>query len=138
MTPRADPTAPKTLAVPVVCAIIKKGNKVLACRRSGNQTNAYLWEFPGGKIRKGESPRSALIREIREELDVDVIPHAQLSSVKHTYPWTTIELFPFVCTLAKGKPHPLEHTEIRWADRNEVVDLDWTPADSVVIRHYLA
>ncbi|MBN2037786.1 MAG: (deoxy)nucleoside triphosphate pyrophosphohydrolase [Chitinispirillaceae bacterium] len=123
---------------PVVCAIIEQNGLMLACRRGLHQTNAGLWEFPGGKVREGESPRAALVREIREELGIDVIPHTQLSPVRHTYPWITIELIPFVCSIEQGTPHPHEHAEVRWVDGDASPTLEWAPADRPVAEEYVA
>jgi 8-oxo-dGTP diphosphatase len=120
----------------VVCAIVERTGLVLACRRNPQQTNAGLWEFPGGKVKQGEPRRDALVREIREELGIEVVPHTPLPTVTHTYPWTAIELIPFVCSLDKGEPHPHEHAEIRWVDKKEAMGLAWAPADVPIVREY--
>jgi 8-oxo-dGTP diphosphatase len=122
--------------IPVVCAIIEQSGLILACRRGPRQSNAGLWEFPGGKIRQGESPKTALIREIREELGVSVEPRQQLTPVIHTYPWIVIRLIPFECGLKKGDPYPHEHSEIRWVDRNTAMALEWAPADRPILEEY--
>ena len=122
--------------VPVVCAIIERKGLILACCRSPRQTNAGLWEFPGGKVRRSESLRSALVREIREELGIEVVPHRPLTMVTHAYPWITIELIPFVCSIEEGEPHPHEHDAVRWVDKKEAMGLAWAPADAPIVREY--
>jgi 8-oxo-dGTP diphosphatase len=131
---RAAPGSPGP--VPVVCAIVERKGLVLACRRNPKQTNAGLWEFPGGKVRKGEPLRDALVREIREELGIEVAPQKPLTPVTHIYPWTTIKLSPFVCSLEKGEPHPHEHAEVRWVDKKEAMGLVWAGADVPIVREY--
>jgi 8-oxo-dGTP diphosphatase len=122
--------------IPVVCAIIERAGLMLACRRNPRQTNAGLWEFPGGKVRQGEPLRDALEREIREELGIEVVPHTPLSPVTHTYPWITIELIPFVCSIDKGEPHPHEHAEVRWVDKKKAMGLEWAEADVPIVGEY--
>jgi 8-oxo-dGTP diphosphatase len=124
--------------VPVVCAIIERTGLILACRRNPEQTNAGLWEFPGGKVRQGEPLDDALAREIREELGILVAPHKSLTPVTHTYPWIAITLIPFVCALEKGEPHPHEHAEVRWVDKKEAMRLTWASADVPIVQQYFA
>ena len=124
-------------AVPVVCAIIERAGRILAAQRAAHESNALLWEFPGGKVKKGEAARTALARELKEELGIEVsicsagVPHI------HTYPTIIIELIPFVCSLAKGEPRPHEHAAIRWISMHEAKELSWAPADIPVLEDYL-
>jgi 8-oxo-dGTP diphosphatase len=124
--------------VPVVCAIIERNGLILACRRGAGQSNAGLWEFPGGKVKLGEPPRAALVRELREELGIEAFPHTALAAVTHAYPLMTIELIPFICSLENGEPHPHEHAEIRWLDREAAQALSWAPADVPVVKEYFS
>lgn len=120
--------------VPVVCAVIYQGEKVLAARRPEEKTNGGLWEFPGGKVHDGESPEAALTREIREELGVGVVVHEALTAVSWEYPWIAIELLPFVCSLHETSvPRLLDHTELRFVSRSEAAELAWAPADQVIV-----
>jgi 8-oxo-dGTP diphosphatase len=123
--------------IPVVCAVIERGVAVLAARRRAGQTNGGLWEFPGGKVRGGESLAAALSREIREELDVTVILHRELPPVVWEYSWISIELLPFVCSIADGdEPRPLDHAELRFVTPAQARLLEWAPADRVVAEGY--
>ncbi|MBN1130247.1 MAG: (deoxy)nucleoside triphosphate pyrophosphohydrolase [Chitinispirillaceae bacterium] len=123
--------------VPVVCAVIERNGLILACRRAAGRTNAGFWEFPGGKVKNGETPQEALAREIREELGIGIGVETPLSPVVHPYPWITIELIPFICSLENGEPHPREHAELRWIDRKEAQTLAWAAADVAVAKGYI-
>jgi len=120
-----------------VCGIIERGDLFLAALRGPAQSNAGLWEFPGGKVRSGETSEAALLRELREELAIEVSPTSPLASHIHTYPSITIELIPFICKLIHGEPHPREHAEIKWVTVKEAQALEWAPADVPVLRKYL-
>jgi 8-oxo-dGTP diphosphatase len=125
-------------SVPVVCAIIERGSAVFAARRKPPATNGGLWEFPGGKVHPGETRGDALVREIVEELGVTILPLRELAPVRWTYPWITIDLFPFVCSIAEdATPLPLDHAEIGFFDGAALAQLTWAPADRVIVDRYL-
>lgn len=123
--------------IPVVCAIIERENKILAAQRGETQTNAGLWEFPGGKVNAGETPELALKREIHEELAIKITIHKKLNPVLYQYPWISIELIPFVCSIKEGEPDALEHVQIRFFTKKTCLDLNWAPADVNVLKEYL-
>lgn len=125
------------LPIRVVCGIIVHEGKVLAAQRSSIQTNALLWEFPGGKINENENESDALTREMHEELGIIVMPGLRLTPVVHRYPSFTIQLIPFVCALLSGTPQPHEHAQIRWVVPEEAIRLLWAPADIPVVEEYL-
>ena len=125
-------------AVPVVCGIIEQGNLFLAALRGPAQSNADLWEFPGGKVLRGETAEAALQRELREELGIEVSVTTSLPPHTFTYPWITIELIPFICTFVHGEPCLHEHAEIRWVTKKQAQALEWAPADVAVLREYYA
>jgi 8-oxo-dGTP diphosphatase len=124
--------------VSVVCGIIEKNGEVLSAKRNGSQTNAGLWEFPGGKVNPGELPCDALKRELIEELGVEVIIGRQLQPVFYVYPWISIELIPFVCKIIGGTLVAHEHEEVRLISMDDVRKLNWAPADLLVIDCYLS
>jgi 8-oxo-dGTP diphosphatase len=99
---------------------------------------AGRWEFPGGKVHPNEDLRSAIVREIAEELGCTIRVKRGQAMVHHEYPDLTVSLVPFVCELADGEPVPLEHDELRWATEAELLALEWTAADVPVLRNYLA
>lgn len=122
--------------IPVVCGIIEFSGRILAAKRNTLQTNAGLWEFPGGKVNDGELPSDALKREIIEELGISIYIQTQLASVDYEYPWIAIDLIPFVCAIREGTPFPHEHEEVRFVDLEEMNQLNWAPADLLVIDVY--
>ncbi|MGA2507809.1 MAG: (deoxy)nucleoside triphosphate pyrophosphohydrolase [Chitinispirillaceae bacterium] len=129
---------PLSNAVPVACGIIERNDVFLAAQRGAGQSNAGLWEFPGGKIDRGETAETALVRELQEELGIEVAITAKLAPFSHAYPWIAIELIPFVCKIIKGEPHPCEHAEVRWINICNSDLLVWAPADIPVLREYLS
>jgi 8-oxo-dGTP diphosphatase len=127
---------PPSSTIPVVAAVIEDGRGcVLVAQRPAHKHLALKWEFPGGKIEPTESPESALIREIREELGCDISVTRALPRFIHDYGDVTIRMFPFVCALAPASaaPHPHEHTALRWVSRAELATLDLAAADLPVV-----
>jgi len=86
--------------IEVCCAIIVEGDKILATRRSHGMHLAGFWEFPGGKIEPGETAEACIIREIREELNIEIKVENRLLPVEHHYPEKSIRLMPFMCSTA--------------------------------------
>ncbi|MBN1307321.1 MAG: (deoxy)nucleoside triphosphate pyrophosphohydrolase [Chitinispirillaceae bacterium] len=123
----------------VVCAVIERGERFLAARRKPQQSNGGLWEFPGGKVHPDETPASALRREIDEELGVAITIRKKLAAVFWEYPRISIELIPFICTIASTSgPQPLEHAELRFVLPAEALGMAWTPADRLIVERYCA
>jgi 8-oxo-dGTP diphosphatase len=123
--------------IKVACAIIERDGKVLAAQRGESMNMPMKWEFPGGKLEEGENPAECLVREIREELGVEVgILHA-LSPVVHDYNTWTIELLPFVCEITGGSIILHEHRAALWMAPTELPALDWPEADLPVLREYI-
>lgn len=123
--------------IPVSCAVIQNGEQILAVQRSEKMSHPLKWEFPGGKIEPDETPESALSREIREELSVEINILRQLSSVKHDYTGKAIELIPFLVEISSGNIHLTEHLNYRWLSRNELSLLDWVEADIPIVSELL-
>jgi 8-oxo-dGTP diphosphatase len=132
------PNTQERRPIKVVCAIIEQGNSFLVAQRSRRQSQAELWEFPGGKIRSAETPEDALAREIREELGVDITVGKQLRPNVHAYRDKTIELIPLLCSISGGSPVPSEHSDVRWVNAHEARSLPWSPADMPILEQYLA
>jgi len=115
--------------IEVACAIITDGERVLAAQRSEEMPHPLKWEFPGGKLKPGETPENCIIREIREELGVEITVQKLLPSVKHTYRTSKIKLIPFVCHIKGGEISLSEHKSYRWVHRSELKQIDWLEAD---------
>ena len=128
-----------SIVIPVACAIIEGPAGVLCAQRSATMSLPLVWEFPGGKIEDGETAADALLREIREELQVDIIIGRALPPADHSYvEGHVIRLFPFVCRLAEDAlPEPREHAALRWVKPEVLRELDWAAADVPVLEGYL-
>ena len=123
-----EPVCPGT--IPVVGAAIMRDGKILCARRPFDKNLGGKWEFPGGKVKPGETYREALAREIREELGCEVEVGDQVCTTLNTYRFGTISLVTFRCTLKPGEePKRLEHLKLRWMDPLDMPSLDWAPAD---------
>lgn len=124
--------------IKVTCAIIVDADGlVFAAQRSATMSLPLKWEFPGGKIEPGETAEACLIREIKEELNVEVEIVASLPANTHQYPGVTIQLIPFVCRLILGEIILKEHLDFKWLAKDELLALDWAEADVPVAEYYL-
>lgn len=112
----------------VGAAIMRRGRILCAQRGPGRSLEGY-WEFPGGKIEPGETPRQALEREISEELRCRVEVRERVCTSRYSYEFGRIELSTFVCHLIGGDPHLTEHEQIRWTEPEDLNGLDWAPVD---------
>lgn len=121
----------------VSCAIIESDGKILAAQRGENMRNAGKWEFPGGKIEEGESAEACIIREIKEELMIDIEVLAQEEAVNYVYPDFKICLIPFRCKQIGGNITLNEHQSISWKSPHKLEDLDWSSADILVMKQYV-
>lgn len=122
----------------VACAIIEDDfGGVLVAQRSGTMTLPLKWEFPGGKIEHGETEEETIIREILEELHVEISIISKLPQVIHHYENFSITLIPFICRIIKGEIKLTEHQAFRWLNPNNLLDLDWAEADIPVAQYYL-
>ena len=124
--------------VSVVCAVLIRDGLVFAAQRSSSMSMPRKWEFPGGKIEPGESPRECLHREIFEELGVRISICRQLPSNRHEYPHLAITLYPFVGTIVAGEIHLHEHAAAVWLAPDKLAGLDWAEADLPVLAAYRA
>ena len=118
----------------VAAALIRKDGKFMICRRPPHKARGGLWEFVGGKTEKGETKEQALIRECREELDVEVEPKSVFMEVVHKYPDIEIQLTLFNAEIVKGKPKLIEHTDIRWITPDEIDKYEFCPADEEILK----
>lgn len=92
------------------------------------------WEFPGGKAEPGEDEQQAIVREIKEELQLDIEVVARLDPVEHDYPAFRIRLIPFLARVTGGTLALEEHRDARWVSADELGRYDWAPADLPIVR----
>ncbi len=123
--------------IEVTCAIILKDNRILATQRSESMPLPLKWEFPGGKTEKDESAESCLLREIKEELNIEVEIIEKLKAIEYSYDFTAIRLIPFVVKYISGEIMLSEHKAFRWLKRDELRGLDWAEADVAVVEEFL-
>ncbi|MCS4225758.1 sialate O-acetylesterase [Sphingobacterium sp. BIGb0165] len=121
----------------VTCAIIQHANKILICQRSASMKLPLKWEFPGGKIEAEESKEDCLLREIKEELNIDINIHKALTMVEHHYAEFSLQLYPFVCSLLSDEVDALEHAQAIWVDAAQLKNYDWAEADLPIVDEYL-
>lgn len=121
----------------VTCAIIERDGLVLAAKRSATMSMPLKWEFPGGKIRPGETKEACLVREINEELGVIVSILTPLPSNTHHYPDITVSLYPFICRIESGDIILSEHSEVSWVDPGKLHCFDWAEADLPIVNDYV-
>lgn len=98
----------------VGAVIVNENNEVLCALRSPTMTLPDYWEFPGGKINKGEEPSAALIREIKEELGCTIVVDEKVEEVECEYETIVVHLTTYKARILAGKPKALEHAELKW------------------------
>ena len=118
--------------IEVAAAIIVKDNRIFATQRGYGEFKDG-WEFPGGKIEPGESAQEALVREIREELDVDIRVGKLLETVEYDYPEFHLTMHCFICELLSEEIVLKEHEDARWLKKDELDSVPWLPADIPII-----
>jgi 8-oxo-dGTP diphosphatase len=123
-------------AIVVVAAVVEREGCFLLTRRLRGTHLEGCWEFPGGKCGPDEALEQGLRREIREELDAEVIEPREVFSTSHAYPGRTIELHFFRCGLG-GPLRPMLGQKVRWASRADLGSLELPPADAEFIASFL-
>ena len=115
----------------VAAALIDVDNRVLLAQRPAGKSMAGLWEFPGGKVAAGESPEAALVRELREELSIDVQPKclAPFTFASHAYADFHLLMPLYVCRNWEGEVEPREGQRIQWVRAQRLGEYDMPPAD---------
>jgi len=129
----ADGTKPLLLIA--ACALIDSDGRVLLARRPEGKKMAGLWEFPGGKLHPGETPEMALIRELKEELGIDVTAAclAPFAFASHDYERFHLLMPLYLCRRWKGTPTPRENQTLSWVRPNKLADYPMPPADKPLI-----
>ena len=121
----------------VVAAIIKatneKGEPMIFATQRGYGDLKGGWEFPGGKIEEGETPKEALKREIMEELDTEIKVEELIDTIEYDYPTFHMSMDCFWCEIVKGELVLKEHDAARWLTREQLGEVEWLPADVTLI-----
>ena len=126
---------PKNLKLVVSIALINNYDQVLIAKRPNNKHLAGFWEFPGGKVEKDETPENALIREVKEELNVDINNKciAPLSFSEFDYKNFHLLLLLYICRRWEGKPLTMEENELKWVKPSMLRKYKMPPADDSLI-----
>ena len=121
--------------IEVVAAIVINDGKILCVQRNENKYSyiSKKYEFPGGKIEEGETRESALLREMKEELNMDIDIQKEFLTVKHAYPDFHLTMHSYICTSTNNDVSLLEHIDYKWLDKSELKHLDWAAADIPII-----
>ena len=125
----------KNLKIVVSIALINDEDEILLSKRHKKKHLSGFWEFPGGKVEKGETPTSALIREAKEELNIDINNKciAPLSFSEFDYNQFQLLLLLYVCRRWDGQPTSMENNELKWVKPNMLRKYKMPPADDALI-----
>jgi 8-oxo-dGTP diphosphatase len=126
---------PAPLVLVAACALVDVDHRVLVSRRPEGKPMAGLWEFPGGKVRPGETPEACVIRELEEELGLDVAANclAPLTFASHRYPDFHLLMPLFVCRVWTGFPEPREGQSLKWLRPRDMQELPMPAADRPLV-----
>lgn len=118
----------------VVAAVIRNNEgKILIAQRNLKKSQGGLWEFPGGKIEPNETKEEAIVREIKEELDIKIEAVRYLSEKVFKYPDKEVNLIAIECRHISGNIRMLEHEDVRWVDKTELKQFRFAPADGFIV-----
>ncbi len=131
----ATPAGAKPLLLVAACALVDTDGRVLLTRRPEGKKMAGLWEFPGGKLDPGETPEAALIRELKEEIGIDVAAAclAPFAFASHPYDHFHLLMPLYLCRRWKGTPKPRENQTLAWVRAQKLAEYEMPPADKPLI-----
>lgn len=124
--------------IAVTCAIIRNDeNEILVVQKGEATDHPFKWEFPGGKLAQEETEEDCIIREIDEELSIEIIICGKLTPVNHDYGHKKIRLIPFICDTLNDMPFLSEHIAYKWVEEKDLMTIDFSEADIFVAQSYL-
>jgi 8-oxo-dGTP diphosphatase len=124
--------------ISVTCAVIRnEENEILVVQQGGATDHPFKWEFPGGKLNEGETEEECVIREVNEELSIEIVICGRLTEVEYNYGHKHIKLIPFVCDTLDELPLLSEHLAFDWISPGELASVDFSEADIFVAKSYL-
>ena len=125
----------KNLKIVVSIALINNENEILLSKRPEEKHLSGFWEFPGGKVEEGETPEKALVREVKEELNIDINNKciAPLSFSEFDYNNFQLLLLLYICRRWDGEPMSMENNRLEWVKPNMLRDYKMPPADDALI-----
>ena len=121
--------------IDVTAAVFIKDQRLFSAQRANKGETAKKWEFPGGKIKVGESPQETIVREIKEEMDTEITVVEPLIIIDHEYNSFKITMQAFLCKIDKGNLKLLEHLDSKWLKKDEIMDVDWAEADIPIAKY---
>lgn len=116
----------------VICNSLKEEKRIFATAKGYGEFKGQ-WEFPGGKVEVGETPKQALVREIKEELEIDIKVGDLIDTIKYDYPTFHLSMDCFWCEIIQGELKLVEAEAARWLTKDELYDVQWLPADISLI-----
>jgi 8-oxo-dGTP diphosphatase len=121
--------------IEVVAAIIRHNDKILCVQRGKNKLDyiSKKYEFPGGKIEEGETREQTIVREIQEELKMDISTNEDYLTVEHEYPDFFLTMHSFICSCENPKVQLTEHIDYKWLATSDMLALDWAAADIPIV-----
>lgn len=124
--------------IDVTCAVIRnEDDEILIVQRGESTDHPFKWEFPGGKVMPGESEDECIIREIKEELSMDIVICGRIPVVEHDYGHKQVRLIPFICDTLDDLPFLSEHLAFKWIKPVELSSVDFSGADIFIAENYL-
>ena len=118
----------------IICDSIKEKKQIFATARGYGEFKGQ-WEFPGGKIEKGETPQQALVREIKEELGATITVGDLIAVIEYDYPTFHLSMDCFWCEVIEGELKLLEAEAAKWLTKDDLYDVQWLPADITLVEN---
>jgi mutator protein MutT len=120
--------------IDVAAGLVFRNGRLLITQRRPHDHLGGLWEFPGGKVEPGETFQHCLVRELREELGVEVLVGELIEEITHAYPGKTVRLQFFRCDLISGEARPIHCHELSWIKREELARYEFPAADAHLLK----